>query len=105
MEEGIVLLSGRAYYVPYMNTSYLAVYMSTFSVLPPWAKALAAILLVWFLLAMILKCYAMWQAGMRKQKWWFIALFFVQTLGLFEILYLFLHRNRFRSSDAPSSFS
>lgn len=36
------------------------------------------------------KGVALWKAADKKQKWWFIALLVVNTLGLFEILYIFV---------------
>ena len=52
--------------------------------LPLWALAL---ILVWVL---SWKALAMWRAARLNQPIWFIALFVINTLGLFEILYLFL---------------
>lgn len=36
------------------------------------------------------KGYAMWKAARRNEPAWFIALLVVNTLGLLEILYIFL---------------
>jgi hypothetical protein len=36
------------------------------------------------------KGVALWKAASRKEKWWFIALLVINTLGIFEILYIFV---------------
>ena len=44
---------------------------------------------VWTL---IIKGYALWHAARNGQKWWFIALLVVNTLGILEIIYLIWYR-------------
>ena len=36
------------------------------------------------------KGWALWRAAGRNERWWFIALLVINTLGLLEILYLFV---------------
>jgi hypothetical protein len=36
------------------------------------------------------KGVALWRSAQRKNKWWFIALLIMNTLGLLEILYIFV---------------
>lgn len=36
----------------------------------------------------ILKGMALWKAGRRGEKGWFVALFIINTLGILELLYL-----------------
>ncbi len=36
------------------------------------------------------KAVALWRSAQRKNKWWFIALLIMNTLGLLEILYIFV---------------
>ncbi|MCZ6878203.1 MAG: DUF5652 family protein [Acidobacteria bacterium] len=36
------------------------------------------------------KGVALWKSARLQQKWWFIALLLIQTLGLLEILYIFV---------------
>ena len=36
------------------------------------------------------KGYALWKAARSKSPWWFIVLLVVNTLGILEILYIFL---------------
>jgi methionyl-tRNA synthetase len=42
-------------------------------------------LLIW---SMTWKGLALWAAGKRKEKTWFIVLFLVNTVGILEIIYL-----------------
>ncbi|HWA32068.1 MAG TPA: DUF5652 family protein [Candidatus Paceibacterota bacterium] len=43
-------------------------------------------LLLWTL---IWKCYSMWLAARRGDKWWFVALLFLNTLGILDMVYIF----------------
>lgn len=36
------------------------------------------------------KGYALWKAARKGQPWWFVALLLVNTLGLLEIMYIFI---------------
>lgn len=36
------------------------------------------------------KGVALWKSARQKKKWWFIALFVVNTIGILEILYIFI---------------
>ncbi|MFZ3043563.1 MAG: DUF5652 family protein [Minisyncoccia bacterium] len=52
---------------------------------------LAALVPIIFLAAIwtvVLKGFALWHAARGSQKWWFIALLVVNTLGILEIIYL-----------------
>lgn len=43
-------------------------------------------------LVVILKGYSLWCAARGGQKWWFIALLLINTLGVLEIVYLIWFR-------------
>lgn len=43
-----------------------------------------------FVWVMAWKGLALWKAAREKQKWWFIALLVVNTLGILEILYIYI---------------
>ena len=47
------------------------------------------IAMIW---TIVLKGYALWYAARGSQKWWFIALLIVNTLGILEIIYLIWFR-------------
>lgn len=48
---------------------------------------LLILVIVWTL---IWKGFALWRAAELKQKYWFIAILLINTLGILEIIYLFL---------------
>ncbi len=66
-----------------------------------FAGALLPFLLVAMIWTIILKGFALWYAARSNQKWWFIALLIVNTLGLLEIIYLVW----FRPSSTPATGS
>ena len=63
----------------------------------------ASILVPFFLIAalwtIVLKGFALWYAARGSQKWWFVALLIVNTLGILEIIYLIW----FRPKDGPTA--
>lgn len=36
------------------------------------------------------KGIALWRSAQKKEKWWFMAFLVIQTVGLLEILYIFI---------------
>ncbi len=52
-----------------------------------WALVLLTIIGIWTL---IWKGLALWKSAQKKQSIWFIALLVINTMGLFEILYIFI---------------
>ncbi|CAB4898426.1 MAG: hypothetical protein F2808_04135 [Actinobacteria bacterium] len=60
--------------------------VETWSGLPTWVIWLIVILGVW---SAIWKGLALYRAGSRHSKAWFIVLFLVNTAGILEIFYLF----------------
>lgn len=59
-------------------------FLSSISTLPVWA---IVILSIWTL---IWKGLALWKSAKLSQKIWFVILLVVNTLGILEILYLFV---------------
>lgn len=55
------------------------------------------ILAVW---TVIIKGYALWHAARGSQKWWFIALLVVNTLGILEVIYLIWYRPKSGITEA-----
>ncbi len=43
-----------------------------------------------FVWSMVWKGLALWKSAHKEQKWWFIAFLVVNTLGVLEILYLYV---------------
>ncbi|MEK7187004.1 MAG: DUF5652 family protein [Patescibacteria group bacterium] len=56
---------------------------AAFANISPW---LIAILAIW---SLIWKGLALWKAASLRQKYWFIALLIINTLGILEIIYYF----------------
>ncbi|OHA92343.1 MAG: hypothetical protein A3J09_02630 [Candidatus Zambryskibacteria bacterium RIFCSPLOWO2_02_FULL_51_21] len=52
--------------------------------IPVWA---IVFVIVW---TIAWKGLALWRAAGLRQKWWFAALLIINTLGILEIIYLFL---------------
>jgi hypothetical protein len=40
------------------------------------------------------KAWALWLAARRTEKWWFLALLFINTFAVLEIIYIFLIAKR-----------
>jgi len=49
------------------------------------------------------KGVALWKAAKNNHKWWFVALLVINTLGILEILYIFIFSKRkVLSQETPS---
>jgi hypothetical protein len=62
----------------------------------------------WFVVLLVLwtlpwKGVALWKAAKNSHKWWFIVLLVVNTLGILEILYIFVFSERKRLPQEMSS--
>ena len=62
----------------------------------PFAPSMMSIFMPLILVAVVwtivLKGFALWHAARGSQKWWFIILLIVNTLGILEIIYLIWFR-------------
>ena len=54
----------------------------------------ATLLLVVAVWSFVWKILALYRAASRKHKIWFVVLFFVNTAGILEIIYLLVHLHR-----------
>ena len=58
----------------------------------PWMMGIGAIgaivILALAVLVLLLKGYSLWYAAKRDEKWWFIALLVINTMGILELVYL-----------------
>lgn len=66
-----------------MNTESINILASWAGVNPLWIAVAILWTLAW-------KGVALWRSAGLRQKWWFIAILLVNTLGVLEIAYLFL---------------
>ena len=55
------------------------------------------VLLAW---SLFWKGLALWKSARRGEKWWFIVLLVINTVGLLEILYLFVF-SRYERKTIP----
>ena len=62
------------------------------------------ILLIVIFWALIWKGVALWAAARLKDKWWFVALLVVNTLGLLEISYIFIF-SKIKPKESKKHFS
>lgn len=49
--------------------------------------------------SLVWKGFALWYSARDEQKWWFAALLVVNTVGLLEILYIFVIRGRLNKKE------
>lgn len=57
---------------------------------PVWT---IAFVIAW---ALVWKGLALWRAALLRQKGWFIAILVLNTLGILEIIYIFLVSRRYK---------
>ena len=68
---------------------------------PSFFIAFLPLLVIIALWTVILKGYSLWYAARGSQKWWFIALLVVNTLGILEIIYLIWFRPSSSHTTSP----
>ena len=56
------------------------------------------ILVPFIIWAMVWKGLALWRAARLKQVGWYIALIIINTLGIFEIIYLIATRKKYKET-------
>jgi len=61
--------------------------LGLFTALGALGGILFALLIIWTL---VWKGFALWIAAGEKKKWWFVALLVFNTLGILEIVFIFL---------------
>lgn len=57
------------------------------------------ILLLLIIWSILWKGLALWRAARLKQLGWYIALLLINTIGIFEILYLIFTNNKYKTTD------
>jgi len=61
---------------------------------------LLLLLIAW---SLFWKGLALWSAARASQRNWFVVLLVVNTVGLLEIIYLFIIRKRFGQPEPPTA--
>jgi hypothetical protein len=62
-------------------------YQNFFQDIPFAIEWWSVLLFVWIY---VWKGLALWKAGRRGAKWWFVALLVINTVGILEILYIYV---------------
>ncbi len=68
---------------------HMSWYGQTWGINPLLAVGVGLIALVVALLVIALKGYSLWYSARRGEKWWFVALLVINTMGILELVYLF----------------
>ena len=66
-------------------------------------NAFGPILILITLWTIAWKGWALWLAARRSEKWWFIALLVINTIGILEIIYIFLIAKRSDKKEVPAA--
>ena len=53
-----------------------------------------ALLIVFAIWELTWKGFALWKAGRAGQKWWFVAILFINTIGILPIAYLWFFSDK-----------
>jgi hypothetical protein len=61
-----------------------------------WMNANPEMMFLFIAWSMIWKGLALWKSAQLGQKYWFVAIFVVGTLGILEIIYLFFVAKRYK---------
>jgi len=59
--------------------------------MPEWFFAFISVIVIW---SLFWKGLALWHSARNKQPWWFAVLLLVNTMGILEIIYLFVIAKR-----------
>ena len=71
---------------PHMDLPYSGFgFTDGFPLIPTLILPLFIMLIVW---SVAIKGYALWTAARRGEKWWFISIMLLNTIGLLEVFYL-----------------
>jgi NADH:ubiquinone oxidoreductase subunit 6 (subunit J) len=68
---------------------------------PALFMTIIPIIIVVALWVVAIKGLALWHAARESQKWWFIALLVINTLGILEVIYLVWFRPKNSSKEIP----
>jgi len=72
-----------------MDTQTINLLANSFHINPIWI----ILLVIW---SIIWKGFALWRAAELRQKYWFVAMLIINTLGILEIIYLFVVARKYK---------
>ena len=70
----------------------------------PFNSNLIVVIIIATLWTLFWKVCSLWIAGKRDEKWWFLALLVLNTVGVLDIIYIFLVAKK-KWSDVKEIFS
>ena len=70
--------------------------MNDINSLATWAGIHPVVIVLMVLWSLVWKGLGLWRAANLRQKKWFIALLIINTLGILEIIYIFLISRKYR---------
>ncbi|MDP2642097.1 MAG: DUF5652 family protein [bacterium] len=70
--------------------------MESINTLANWADINPLFIILAIIWALVWKGFALWKAAGLRQKYWFIIILIVNTLGILEIIYLFLVARKYK---------
>ncbi|MFA6077585.1 MAG: DUF5652 family protein [Candidatus Paceibacterota bacterium] len=71
----------------FFSREFMGQYLTNESQITSMGLALFVILMIW---SLVWKGLALWKSAQLGKKWWFVALLLVNTLGILEMLYIFV---------------
>ena len=73
--------------------------IAQFSTLLVYFQSHPATLLVLLVWIFVWKGFALWRSAQRGEKWWFVVFLVFHTMGILEILYLFLFARKEKEEE------
>lgn len=70
---------------------------------PGFLFAFFPLLILVVLWTIIIKGFALWHAARNSQKWWFMVMLVVNSLGILEVIYLIWFRRPHDTDTLPPS--
>lgn len=64
--------------------------MASINILANWVGVYPVFIALAIIWTLVWKGLALWRSAELRQKYWFIAILLINTLGILEIIYLFL---------------
>jgi len=80
---------------------YFNAVMAQFGI-PSWAFGILIVIMIW---SSVWKLFALWTAGRKNSIVWFVVLALVNTMGILEILYIFVFSKMKKSNFKPRRVS
>jgi methionyl-tRNA synthetase len=81
-----------------------AAYGQSIGLAPAAILSFGIVAIVLMLVVIALKGYALWHAAKRDEKWWFIIMLIVNTVGILELIYLiFIVKKWSKNSSSPTA--